>query len=174
MKNALILFTLVALGCTHSDPRASTDSVPQPAGYGATLRNGSPQTPLTVEWVVRDAGRTRTVLVARVTRHAPVRVPVNVTVTLPPGTRLVSGVTQFTIPPSDAASVHDQELIIESSGQPASDAVLEADASGVGFGMHAKDSYSFGRPKKHDPVPTPEGPSVKLGTHDIGPAIPAK
>lgn len=174
MNKTLCLLAVMALGCSHRETRAAPESRATPSLATAAATEGSPRSPLGAEWILKGATGNRTVLVARIVRHAPIPVPIQVTVTLPAGARLITGATQFTIPASDSASVHEQELTIETAGQPATDALLEADASGPGFGIHVKQAYGFGRSRKPEPLPTPEGPSIKLGTHDIGPAIPGK
>ena len=132
----------------------------------------SPRAPLTVDWVVKEQRGDRLVIVARVNRAAPIRLPIAVSIEVPADVEVVSGPTRFTIESGDAIGVFDTELVLETHGTPAGDLVLRADVEGTDFGAHAKRAYRFGRPAPKEAVPKATGPSLDIGGRDFGPSVP--
>jgi hypothetical protein len=172
MKIAYYSALAGVLACTHPTTPTTTAS-PASASPPPLLDHVAPRVPMAAEWVVKSVSGNRTTLIARVTRNGPVRAAMQVTVRVPAGVTLVSGPTQFTIPASETAAAFDQEFVVESRGQPKDALVLEVDAHGDDFGIHSTQKYEFGRVAEEQ-KPQPQGPSVKIGSHDLGPAIPGK
>jgi hypothetical protein len=173
MRALLCFAAAAALGCTHgAAPPPPARELPRPGPAAGSV--GAPRAPLALEWVVKEVSGNRTALIARISRFAALQAPVEVTLRLPRGARLVSGPDRFSVPPAASPSVFEQEVTIECDGPPAEALLLEAHARGQAFGMHAKRAFIFGQAEKPVEAPRPEGPSVKIGTHDLGPAIPAR
>lgn len=160
MQPVAILFCLAACAPTAAKP----DQAPAP----------SPRAPMIAEWVLQEAPAGRLSLIARIHRHSPFSVPINVTITVPEGLRLLSGRTSFSIPENAPMGVTDEPLVFEVVRTPAQDLILEADARGPDFGVHAKRAYTFGRPQKQLIVaPQEKGPELEVGERKFGPSVPA-
>ncbi len=134
-----------------------------------------PRAPMTVEWVAQEAPAGQLALIARVRRYTSFAVPVAVTVTVPDGLRVVSGRTSFAIAESEPPGTTDEPLLFEVVQQPAQDLLLEADARGADFGVHAKRAWSFGARAagRNLVAPPAKGPALDVGDRHFGPSIPA-
>ena len=128
---------------------------------------------MTVEWVKQSEGQGRLTLVARVNRYVPIRVPITVTVTLPPGLHLVAGKTSWVIDGSESTSPVEEVLVFDGVSGVVPEIVLSADVTGSNFGIHAKRSYSTGPAVQSRVVAPYPGPKLEVGGRDFGPSVPA-
>lgn len=169
----LLCLVGAALGCTHGAAQPPPAGEPPRPGPASSSLD-APRAPIAIEWVVKQASGNRTRLVARISRFAAMEAPMEVTLRVPRGARLVAGPDKFSVPPAESPAVFEQEVTIECDGAPAGALLLEAHVRGQAFGVHAKRAFTFGQAEKPVEAPRPEGPSVKIGAHDLGPAIPAR
>ncbi len=160
MHSVALLLCLAACAPTAARP----DPAPAP----------SPRAPMIAEWVLQDAPAGQLSLIARIHRYSPFSVPITVTIAVPEGLRLLSGRTSFVIPETAPLGTTDEPLVFEVVRTPVQDLVLEADARGPDFGVHAKRAYSFGRPQQRAITPPATGPELEVGERKFGPSVPAK
>ena len=113
-------------------------------------------------------------LLAQVHQLTPLSVPLAVSVEPPPGVRLVSGPSTWTVPPTEKPCLHETRLTFAIDTPPEGDLLLIADARGASFGIHATEAYRFGRPEPTPELPKPTGPEVKLGPRKFGHAVPSE
>jgi hypothetical protein len=131
--------------------------------------------PLQVSWVgASKAEHGQLQLTGRVHLAAPLHVPLNMSVELPPGVSLHSGPERFTIESSAKLGDHDTPFVFDLDGVPAEDIKLVADVQTKAFGLHAVDEYRFGRPEATGYRPPPDGPEIVLHGHRMGKAIKVK
>jgi len=153
---------------------ACAAAAPAPAANGAVpaTETAAPEIPLRVRWsVVSDAGG-RLVVDAVVLRRAQLRFPVSIRVQIPAGLTLMSGPAKFEVPVDGQTGESVTRLEFSYQGAPPSgDLELVGDAVDPGVGIHATDSYRFGR-KVDVKRPEPTGPNVKIGDKDLGPSVP--
>jgi hypothetical protein len=160
MRSALFVATLCLAACTRRAPQTETRE-PMHA-----LRS-----PLSVKWLVKEQTDATLTLITRVDRHVPIRVPITVTVSVPPGASLVSGPAAFSIPSSEQAGPVEREMLFALSGLPADDFVLAADIDGADFGVHAKDTYNIAGVRPRPALRRADGPRLRLGGRSFGPSV---
>ena len=150
---------LCLLACAAAKPEAAEES---------------PRAPMAVEWVAQS--QSPLALVARIHRYVEFVAPVNVTVTVPEGLRVVSGRTAFAIPEGTPPGDTDEALVFEIVQPPSKDLVLEADVRGQGFGVHARRAYALVRKPPAAQAPAPASPEkdLQVGERKYGPSVPAK
>ena len=190
---ALVLGQALVAGCGGGEPRSRADRdvltrCPNPAlekgletGDG-DAKHTTPDSfhsererarvPLRAAWVVKAATLAELVLVARVERLAPLGAPLELFVEVPAQVTLISGAARETIPGSEATGALERELAFRIKGVPAGDIVLNARVEGEGFGMHAKDAYSFARVRAAPRSPRAGGTRLVLGGRDFGASVP--
>ena len=103
----------------------------------------------------------------RVARHWGTSGPVPVKVELPEGTQLLSGATEWEIPPG-GPTVDERVLRLRLDSIPAGDLIARVSYREPAFGVTATAYYRFGRPAPTVP-PLQRGPRVRLITgEDLG------
>jgi hypothetical protein len=164
----------VTLGCVAQapPPRTAEAAVKGPEATPPTT-TASQRAPMTVEWVKSGEAAGRLTLVARVNRFAAIRVPTTVQVTVPAGVRVVSGRTSWVIEGSESVAPVEEVLVFEVLQAGAQEILLAADATGTGFGVHAKKAYPLGPPAPKTAAPVP-GPDLEIGGRNFGPSVPAR
>jgi hypothetical protein len=110
-------------------------------------------------------------IAAVIDQKAVFDLPIDVRVELPTGLQLVSGQPAFQMPPSTQPGETTVTFEFTYAAVPSGDLKLVADVSGAAMGVHATDTYRFGRAEVPAVVPQPTGPSIKLGDTDLGPGI---
>ena len=97
-------------------------------------------------------------------RSTPDLAPLDLTVSLPAGAKLVGGATSETITDTRTAQV-SRTLHVIIDAIPAADLVVTVDRQTTQWGVHATDQYRFGRPAPKgaqpaaEPLPgSPRGP----------------
>lgn len=180
MRNVLVVVVAVAVGCASSPPTERAGSVTAGTASPPVVAN-SPKAPMTVEWLLKGEANGTLTLVARVNRHAPMRVPVTVAVNVPPGVQIVSGKASWVIEPSESIEPVDETLVVNVVQSGTHDILLAADAEGANFGVHAKKTYSVGSSRAgassaeaKTTTPSSSGPNLEVGGHNFGPSVPAK
>ncbi len=170
MKPTILLACLLtATACSSNGPSPKVAVARDVARTGSG--EGAPETPLQVRWqVLSDAGG-RLSIAAVVERKAMLSSPIDVHVEVPTGLQLMSGQTSFLLPPNVQPGETTTTFEFSYAAAPAGDLKLVADLSGGAMGVHATDTYRFGRPEPQPVRPQPTGPSIKLGDTDLGPAI---
>ncbi|PTL79492.1 hypothetical protein DAT35_32265 [Vitiosangium sp. GDMCC 1.1324] len=169
----------VAWGCHQQEPSQPRQTPPEaPAASPGQGGSGSTpsqtiQAPARVSWKVVSSDPKTVTLLAQVHQLTPLAVPLNVSIETPPGVRLISGPSTWTVPPTDKPCIHETRLTFAIDTPPTGDLLLVADARGTGFGIHATNAYRFGRPEPTPALPKPTGPEVKLGPRKFGPAVPS-
>ena len=135
----------------------------------------SARAPITVKWLTRQATPGRLELTARVMFNAPFGERVSVSVSVPPGVQLLKGPASFlaTAPPGLGAVDTDYGFGIPAGS--VGDLVVTVDLQGPGFGVHAKDVHTVGRPslgaRKAVQVVV-SAPPVNVNRIDLGPPTP--
>ncbi len=171
MRIVSLVFVLALVGCAPGTGTARPDpaGTPDPAAT-----RSAPGAPMTVEWLYRGETAGRLTLVARVNRVAPIRIPITVTVSVPPGVRLVSGRSSWIVDGSGATGPVDETLVLEVTRSGPQEVLLAADAETAHFGVHARKSYALGptQPKALS-APMGSGPALQVGGHDFGPSVPS-
>lgn len=162
-----ILVFVGGIGC--SLPRSSEQ---QPSSSQPSAVSNRAEAPVFVSWVVKASDANSVNLVARVTRRAPLAVPLKVSVIVPATVKVVSGQTAFEVPASREAGVTESPFVFSYEKAPLEDLRLVADIREPGFGLHAEDVYRFGRPVPVVEVPKAVGPSIEVGGHDLGQGVP--
>ena len=170
MKPMTILACLLAAtACSSNGPSPKIAVARDVARAGSG--EGAPEAPLQLRWqVLSDAGG-RLSIAAVVVRKAVLDSPIDVHVEVPAGLHLVSGQTSFQLPPNAQPGETTTTFEFTYATVPAGDLKLVADLSGGAMGVHATDTYRFGRPEPQPVRPQPTGPSIKIGDTDLGPAI---
>jgi hypothetical protein len=176
LRNVLpMLMVAVFVGCAPKATPARTEAVSVPGPGSATEGPvSSPRAPMTVEWVFQGEAAGRLTLIARVNRTTALQVPTSVTVTVPPGLRVLSGRTLWVIEGSESTVPVEETLVFEVSQPGPQEILLAADAVGVGFGVHAKKVYKLGQAAQKAAAPPSPGPKLEVGGRDFGPSVPAK
>lgn len=132
----------------------------------------TPRVPVIVRWEVLDGEpitQESMTLRAVVEKRGRWPFPIDLTMTIPTGVRVVSGDTSTTIQPGSGDATADIEIYIDSI--PADDLVAIIDSQSAGAGIHGTAAYRFGRPEPQVPQIERRGPRIKLGNHDYGRAI---
>ena len=168
----LPLLLLAFAACTKPEPAVRSDAKPT-AAISAAPQDTLPA-PMTVRFAVQSSERKKLVIAARIQRSAPIKLPVNVRLIVPPGVTIASGLERQQLPASETLGVTQLEYVLTFDAIPAQDLVVIAQLRGHGVGVTAKDVYRFGRPAPAQPRPRPQGPDRKVGGFNFGPAIPAK
>ncbi|MFY0569739.1 hypothetical protein ACN28E_38745 [Archangium lansingense] len=147
----------LAWGCHRQEPREPPAPSTGQGGSGsapATPTHGI-LAPARVSWKVVSSDPKTVTLMAQVHQLAPLSVPLSVSIETPPGVRLVSGPSTWTVPPTEKPCIHETRLTFAIDTPPTGDLLLVADAHGTGFGIHATDAYRFGRPEPTPQLPKP-------------------
>jgi hypothetical protein len=182
---AIASFVFIASACSSTSSRgdratAATGSPVVGAGQAsrATVAVRAAErglrVPIRASWEVlagRPDGGEKLTLALRIERLGRWPLPINVAVQVPIGARLLRGATQATLAANPDPGIEDLEFELMLDVVPVADLVAVVDSQSPGAGVHAEPRYSFGRP---DPVPQrPEanGPHLRFGGHDFGPAI---
>jgi hypothetical protein len=169
MKLALFLaLCLSVVACQASASDAATSAT----AAGATVSESAAQVPLIVAWHVQSDTGGRLRITAVLTRRSTLHVPIDVHIEVPPGLQLVSGTTDLKLEPNLPPGQTEVALEFQYSTPPQTDLKVVALASGSGMGIHAADSYRFGRPAQPAPHPQPSGLDHHFGNVDLGPAVP--
>jgi len=173
-----MLLVLASLGCT-----AATLSPAPPAVAAVAAAPAAPPeigAPVLVSWIVRDEPATASrqggsaghyLLSARVAQPGSLGLPLQVTVTLPPGASLVRGPARWVVQPAAPGTVNETVLEVLAPAVPADDLVLVADAQGEHAGVHAEARYRFGRPEPSPPSPPLTPRDVVIHGHNLGRAV---
>jgi hypothetical protein len=170
-KCVAMFFVAIAAGCSNTALKASSPTQSE-SGPAKELTPDAPQTPLRVRWKVLSDSGGRLVADAVVERRAQLRFPVEVRLSLPEQLTLVSGTAPFVVPADGQTGELVRRFEFAYTGSPPpGDLMLIADARDTGLGIHATDSYRFGR---HSETKKPQttGPGIFYGDKDLGPAIP--
>ncbi len=162
---------VVAVRAASSADGAVTATTPASTAAPLPVAESRPRAPLRARWVVEHESAGRAVLVARVERFTGMTLPIDVRIEVPDGVALASGDPARTIPPSEGPVVSEQRVTLQFQGTPAGDAVLEARTAGPGFGVTARDTYAFGRPKHERAWRHGDGRHVQVGGRDFGPSV---
>ncbi len=166
-----------ALACTERSSLAGTPSAPAPRAVEAVQASAPAaapvRVPLTVKWVPRAALDGRLELTARLEFYAPIQAPLRVEVALPPGVTLVEGRTPVEVLPGPDLLPIDLPFAFAVAPGADGEIVLSASIRGPTSGVYAKDTYPLAaRLQAPAPAPQPFGPSLKIGRHDLGSAVP--
>jgi len=147
---------------------AATKAYPYPSNAPICT---SPTAPVHVHWYVVSDSNGSLRVNAVIEREGILPVPLDVRVEVPSGLAMVSGPAAFQVPSEGEQRRTVVEYSFKYSRAPTADLRLMATATTVGFGVHASDSYRFGRPalKKHYAKPT--GPEVRIGHINLGQLI---
>lgn len=119
-----------------------------------------PLAPLRVGWTVVEEGPAHVRLVARVEWLPGLGLPVDVSVSVPPGAQRVEGPPGFVVAVPTGARVEEVAYTLAFESPPPEDLVLVAQVRGQSFGAHAEARYRFGRPPEEGPRPRPTGPEL--------------
>jgi hypothetical protein len=151
---------------------ACAASGPAPSVAPQVTETAAAEIPVRVRWNVISDRDGRLVVDAVVERRARLGFPVSVTVDIPKGLALASGPSRFEIPDDGQTGESVTRLEFTYAGRPpAQDLRLVGDGGQTGVGVHATDSYRFGR-SVEAVKPAPSGPNIRVGDKDLGPAIP--
>jgi hypothetical protein len=169
MRHLALLASLLSAGCAL-DARGGKIPISPPPGIA--VADGAPKAPLHIRWRVLSDEDGRLQIEAILERRVRLDAPIGVRVEVPSGLRLVSGQTSFQVPAQMQPGETKVLFEFSHAGPPPEDLKVVADSTGASMGVHASDSYRFGRPEPKSPRPRPEGPSIVVGDKDLGPAIP--
>lgn len=161
------------LGCAASSlPGAPSSSEPTTPGATTTTAATAKRAPLqlTLSGPTQPKAGEPLPLTAQVTRNQPFSVPIDVTLRLPEGVRLMEGESVQQILPSADAGTRSLRFVIVADPLPSEDITLVLDAHGQGFGFHTEKAYRFGRPQALTPS-VPLGEALKVGSHNAGPSV---
>src|SRR4051812_26054106 len=104
MNRPSLLVLLLLVGCKSSPPP------PEPVGMGPLDHPSRARPPVELVWQEVRRDDTEVELVARIQRFAPVRFPLEVSISLPPGATLKTGRARFTLAPN-AENATDLEKV---------------------------------------------------------------
>jgi len=169
MRHLVLLASLLAGGCALDGRNDKPAALPSPAPI--VTADNAPKAPVRIRWRVLSDQGGRLKIEAVLERLVPLRVPVTVRVEVPPGLQLLSGATSFEIPADAPPGETSMPLEFSYADVPPTDLKVVADAFGYSMGVHAADTYRFGRPEPQPVRPQPSGPNIKVGNTDLGPAI---
>jgi hypothetical protein len=163
-----LAFILSTVACQTGTRDAATSAT----AASATASESAAQTPLFVRWQVQSDSGGRLLITAVLTRRASLRVPVELHVEVPQGLQLVSGSTDLKLEPNLPPGQTEVQLEFQYATPPAGDLKVVAIASGNGMGVHATDTYRFGRAAPASTQPQPGGATHRIGNVDLGPSVP--
>lgn len=167
----LLVSSLVFLCAACANPKQDVAPVPPPPVRDTTVRA---QLPVRVTWEEVSRTPTEAVVLAKVVRVLGIDTPLEVSIDVPAGAKLVAGRARFTLSPNVEADTVTEPITFAYEATPTDDAVLKLDADTGAMGMHFKVPYRFGRPPPPENPPKAIGPALKKGDKSFGPSIPVQ
>ncbi len=167
---------LVLLALTGCGATALPEQAPAPQGPAAQPRStseGGRLAPLSARLSGPGAPAPGVPfeLTARIERHAPLGAEVDVRLRLPSGVRLLEGRRATTLAPNSERDVHALRFVILAATLPETDVTLVVQARGRGFGIHAAQTYRFGRPPPETVTMPRAGSELRVGDRSFGRSV---
>lgn len=168
LQSLAALLTVLPLACHRTVSPAPETSVYE------SREVENPRVPVSVAWDAATLEQDRVRLTARIDRRVELIEPLEVSIRVPEGARLVKGEERFFVPAGAPVEVLALPIEVAFEKIPEGDLILVADVQTRAYGVHAEAVYRFGRPEPTGPRPTPSGPAIEIGGRKIGKAIEGK
>ena len=126
---------------------------------------------MTVRWLAREQDADHLSLRAQFHFSRSMQLPLQVTVTVPPGLHLVSGETRFELTPPASPGTIEREYLFAVEATPTEPLILEASVQSENAGLTARDLFRFKRSEPPPPSresPPAEGDPVELKGKQLG------
>lgn len=171
--SAVILVALVACAGPRTTPTSSADhpvtTTPSPAANDT--RSHGVLAPLAVSWISVQTSDTRAILRARVERRSQLALPLSLSVTVPPGVRIVRGASSVVVANDAQHPTTEYEYEFAYDRTPDGDILLSVDGDTDSMGVHNRAWYRFGRAEPQAPQTERSGPPLVIGGRNFGSSV---